>query len=438
MRILLIATNRHDRLMGRLDARPLPIGLAYVAGQLDTGRHSVKILDLMFSADYLAEVERAVREFGPELVGLSIRNLDNQSYMDPRWELPITREVIQRVREISQAPVVCGGPAFSILPRECFRYLEPDLGIAGDGAEAFAVLADRLEGKGPYHGPQDLEGLPGLVYREGEEIIVPEQQATSSFTSPPRLEDLDMARYEQAGFGIGILTKLGDFHYPTGMDAEDDSGDGWRVIRPTEEVLQEATDMKRRFGLRKVFFIDSGFNIPLTHAKSFCRSLIDADLDLHWNTCLAPVPQACDGELVELMVAAGCRLVIMAGVGADGVAEADLAARLEALKRVCLLCEEGGLHYTISQYFGEPGETRETVEGKLAFLRGQRPAMANIRVGVRILPGSPTARIALAEGLIADEIELIRPTFYLAQPVRDWIVDRLQQEAAQNPRWNLI
>ncbi len=60
MRVLLIATNRHDRLMSRMTARPLPIGLAYVAGHLDTSRHTLKVLDLMFSEDYLADAASAV------------------------------------------------------------------------------------------------------------------------------------------------------------------------------------------------------------------------------------------------------------------------------------------------------------------------------------------------------------------------------------------
>jgi hypothetical protein len=96
------------------------------------------------------------------------------------------------------------------------------------------------------------------------------------------------------------------------------------------------------------------------------------------------------------------------------------------------------LPYTITQVFGEPGETRATVEHKLAFLRSLQPAMANVRIGVSLLPGTPPARKALEEGLIADEAELIRPTFYLAPAVRDWIVDYLKSEAASNPRWNLM
>ena len=35
MRILLIATNRHQWLMSRMNARPVPIGWAYIAGYLD-------------------------------------------------------------------------------------------------------------------------------------------------------------------------------------------------------------------------------------------------------------------------------------------------------------------------------------------------------------------------------------------------------------------
>ena len=85
MRVLLIATNRHDRLMSRMDARPLPIGMAYVAAHLDQDRHQVKALDLMFADDYLAEVEQVVNEYRPDVVGISLRNLGNHSYLDPQW-----------------------------------------------------------------------------------------------------------------------------------------------------------------------------------------------------------------------------------------------------------------------------------------------------------------------------------------------------------------
>jgi radical SAM superfamily enzyme YgiQ (UPF0313 family) len=166
MRVLLIATNRHDRLMSRMVARPLPIGLAYVAGALAASQHEVKILDLMFSADYLGDVERAVQAFQPSLVGISIRNLGNHSYLDPQWALPTSKAVIDTVRSLTNATIVCGGPAFSMLPQAIFAYMEPDLGIAGDAAEAFAQLANDIESGALHH------DLPGLVYRQDGEIVV--------------------------------------------------------------------------------------------------------------------------------------------------------------------------------------------------------------------------------------------------------------------------
>ena len=74
MKVLLIATNRHGRYMNNLQAQPLPLGLAYIAGYLDPEKHSTKMLDLMFSDDYLGDVESAVKDFQPGLVGLSLRN----------------------------------------------------------------------------------------------------------------------------------------------------------------------------------------------------------------------------------------------------------------------------------------------------------------------------------------------------------------------------
>ncbi|WP_238314880.1 hypothetical protein, partial [Methylobacterium crusticola] len=74
---------------------------------------------------------------------------------------------------------------------------------------------------------------------------------------------------------------------------------------------------------------------------------------------------------------------------------------------------------------------------KLDFLRQINPALANLRVGVSIMPGSNEASLAVKEGLISDESELIEPTFYIDEEVRDWIVPFLREQADGNPRWNL-
>ena len=94
--------------------------------------------------------------------------------------------------------------------------------------------------------------------------------------------------YEQAGFGIGIVTKLDD-SFSHSIEVGNDPTI-WRVLKPIEDVVQEVQQMKDRFGVRKVFFIDSGFNVPMPHAKALCRTLIEEDLKVRWNSYLAPCP----------------------------------------------------------------------------------------------------------------------------------------------------
>ena len=430
MRVLLIATNRHSRLQNRLNAQPMPIGLAYIAGHLDHDRHEVKVLDLMFSDDHLADVEAAVKEFQPQMVGMSVRNLSNHSYMNTVWALPISKEVIDRIRSLSNAVIVCGGPAFSIMPKECFEYLGCDIGLAGDAGETFASLAESLE-----IGEPSYFDLPGLVYRKDGQTHSNEGYCTSEFAKPPRLEDLDMDRYNKAGFGIGILTKLGGFYYPTNASEAQINESGWRVIRPIDEVVAEVTSMKQRFNMKKVFFVDNGFNLPLDHAKSLCSAIIESDVNIRWNTCLAPFD--CDTELISLMKDAGCGLVMMVNRSGNPGDMGSMVEENEALAQVCRMCDDGGLHYNLGKQFGEPGETRESVENKLNFLRSVNPALASLRVGVSVMPGTEVAIMAQKEGLIKDESELVKPTFYIADEVKDWIVDYLKEQTDKEPRWNL-
>ena len=430
MRVLLIATNRHSRLQNRLNAQPMPIGLAYIAGHLDHDRHEVKVLDLMFSDDHLADVEAAVKEFQPQMVGMSVRNLSNHSYMNTVWALPISKEVIDRIRSLSNAVIVCGGPAFSIIPKECFEYLGCDIGLAGDAGETFATLAESLE-----IGEPSYFDLPGLVYRKDGQTHSNEGYCTSEFAKPPRLEDLDMDRYNKAGFGIGILTKLGGFYYPTNASEAQINESGWRVIRPIDEVVAEVTSMKQRFNMKKVFFVDNGFNLPLDHAKSLCSAIIESDVNIRWNTCLAPFD--CDTELISLMKDAGCGLVMMVNRSGNPGDMGSMVEENEALAQVCRMCDDGGLHYNLGKQFGEPGETRESVENKLNFLRSVNPALASLRVGVSVMPGTEVAIMAQKEGLIKDESELVKPTFYIADEVKDWIVDYLKEQTDKEPRWNL-
>ena len=435
MRTLLIATNRHNRWMTKEEVHPLPLGLAYVAAYIDPERHPLKLVDLMFADDYLAETERVVREFEPDLVGVSLRNLDDGSYVAPQSALPITKAVIDKIRSISNALIVCGGPAFSLLPAACFGYLEPDVGLAGDAVEVFAELADLMEQGAITPGSaQGLEGLPGAVYRVGGEIVRGPFRAASGLQKPPRLEDLDLDQYRHAGFGVGVITKLGWYgsteSSPSGRDDD-------RVTRLVHEVVAEVQRLQSEFDLHQFFFIDRAFNRPLDGAKALCRSLIEAGLEIRWNSNLRP--RDIDRELVSLMAQAGCQMVLIGGVRVN---EQGVSDDWQPLRELCALCQQEGLAYAITQGFGEPGETAASVQGKLAFLAdvsdGETSAYVNILAGNRLLPGTPLAQRALDEGVISPQDDFLMPVFYVAPEIREGLVETLQAAAQARPNWRVM
>lgn len=423
MKILLVATNQTDRFMDRMVVRPVPIGLAYIAAAVDEDRHEMRVLDLMFSGDGPADVEDAVREFQPDLVGLSIRNLDNQSYFNPVWNLPGVKDIVDRIRERSSATILCGGPAFSILPAECLEYVGADVGIAGDAAEAFSTLVDRLDTG------DDYADIPGVVYRQDRKTVVSKGHFTSDFHRAPRLDLLDMRKYNGSGFGVGVVTKLAQAYYPTSDGGFD--GSDWR-IRDPQEVVEEVRNLNTGYGINKIFFIDSGFNIPVDHAKAICRAIIDSGLRIRWNSYVRPGHG--DDELAHLMKKSGCSLALLAESGRSG---GDLSDRLDGLGVLGHMLQEAGLPFSLNISFGEPGESRETVDQKLSLLRQVEPSFAVLRLGSRVLPNTPVAKTAVEEGMIESESDLIKPVFYISEEVRDWLPDRLKEEAASRSRWNL-
>jgi len=58
-------------------------------------------------------------------------------------------------------------------------------------------------------------------------------------------------------------------------------------------------------------------------------------LNVHWNSYLAPVPAACDEEVLDLMKRARSGLIIIKGIAGENLEEESLEDRLEPLKEIC-------------------------------------------------------------------------------------------------------
>ncbi len=83
-------------------------------------------------------------QFVPDIIGLSIRNIDNVDDANVKTFIGEIRELIGIIRQHSKGLIVLGGSGFTILPGELMTLLDADFGIIGEG-ERLQLLLEALE-----------------------------------------------------------------------------------------------------------------------------------------------------------------------------------------------------------------------------------------------------------------------------------------------------
>jgi len=416
MKILLIASNNIEEPLP-----PFPLGVAYLAGNIDTTAHSVEVLDLMFEDDGSGLVASAVGRATPDIIGVSIRNVNAGGVNT----LPDLEEIVRICRRESEARIVLGGTGFTMMPKEIMTHVDADLGVTGEGVISFNRLLERLEaGKG-------WDDIPGLVWKDGGEVRMNDpgnDEAPDDF-KPPARTLFDYRRYsEQAGFSANILVQRG---CPFECLWDDTSRqEGTRVrSRAPRNVVDELEVLSEDLGVKSATIVSPKFNYPEDYARELCEEMISRGLDLSWMTDIHVYPSSPD--LFKLMKQAGC---VLASMDAGTCSETTLRKTgvgygLEDIRKCCADLKSAELNFGLLMFFGGPGETKETVEESLSFVDETDPLMVAGEVGMRIYPNTPLAEMALQEGVISKGQDLYEPAFYIADAVKGWIHDRLAKAA---------
>jgi radical SAM superfamily enzyme YgiQ (UPF0313 family) len=185
------------------------------------------------------------------------------------------------------------------------------------------------------------------------------------------------------------------------------------------------------------FFTDAIFNFPADHAAEVCREIIRRNPGVFWVTSVHPA--YLDGELIALMKEAGCKAV---SLGCDSGSEKMLHVlrkgfTREQLRVAAQALEEAQLNYMLSLIIGAPGEDRQTVEETVAFLERRTAFMVDFCIGLRLMPGTELAAIAVREGVIRGDDPLMEPRFYLSTGIKDWIEDYLREVCSRHSGWTL-
>lgn len=425
MRVLLVALNRETH------PYPVqPIGLAYVAAAAREAGHETTLLDLNLRDDPLADLEQAIDEARPQVIGLGLRNIDNCAYPRLEFYLPWAREVADRCRACCDARLIVGGSGFAVIPGEILEYLEIDVGILGDGEQSLTgLLAAWQADPGA-----DLTRVNGLALRapDGAATRTPSPAfpfGQQRFT--PARELLDMDGYQAAGGLTAVQTKRGcslRCSYCTYPMLE-----GRDIRHRDPELVGEELERLQEAGIEQVFFTDNVFNNPVEHAVAICRQMVERQLTIRWTAFFNPA--FITEELVEWATRAGCSGFEF---GSEGGTSASLRAlrkgfSLERLVEAHRMAAASGLPVAHYLMVGSPGETLDSARQGLDLIASLEPTATLVSTGIRIYPTTAICETARAEGY--DVSRLLIPQFYFPPAMRDDPAAAIETLADEYPQF---
>ncbi len=425
MNILLIVTNRY-----RGPIPVMPLGACLVAESCERAGHQVRLLDLMFERHPLHALGSVIDKTRPDVVGISLRNIDNNDMQHPVAFYKDLTLLMETIRGKTEATVVLGGAAVGVMPESLLRFTEADWAVLGDGEIVFPQVLDMLSKNMM---PKDIAGVAwiedtgfrlntGFVDRFSDNGLVPDFRRW-----------INLPAYLSRFSPVPIQTKLGCHFKCVYCTYRKIEGQDYRLCDP-QTIGGEIVDLEKR-GLRDVEFVDNVFNSPYDHAIALCDAIAKVRTKVRLQT-VELNPYFLDDNLIGAMEQAG-----FVGIGITVESAADPV--LDRLKKGFTARDVFKASEVIQRHripciwvfmFGGPGETEETVQETLRFAEkciGQRD-VALFMIGIRIYPGTELENIARAEGVLTlPPYEMLEPVFYLSPSInKEWLLKEVYNSMA--------
>jgi radical SAM superfamily enzyme YgiQ (UPF0313 family) len=422
MKVMLISVNRED-----INMKTWPLGLACVAESVKSSGHIVEILDLMGDEDPRLRVEKALEEYQPQVIGISVRNIDTQKMSEPTFFLEGARDIVNACRRKSNSPIVLGGAGYSIYPMSLMEYLGADMGIQGEGETAFLELIDRIK-RG-----SDLNGSPGL-YLPRLGLVGPRTFARNLDALPlPDVESFENLIPRAKDFWLPVQTRRGCPMNCSYCSTGAIEGLTLRKRSPAK-IVNWIGDWRKR-GVERFYFVDNTFNLPPSYAKELVSEMLRANLGLSWRCIIYPT--RIDPKLVSLMAEAGCKEV---SVGFESGSTYILNGMnkkfsLDDVRHTCDSLAEFGIKRMGFLMLGGPGETMESSIESLQFADSLNLDMIKVTVGIRVYPGTTLAQAAIRDKIIEPTDNLLKPTFYLVPSLNGPLQNTVKEWMAKRPNW---
>ena len=406
-KVLLVSSNQE-----KIPYPVAPIGLLYIAHSLRKAGFRVSILDLCFSKDVRKDIKKTIKRVAPDFVGVSLRNIDNLTFPQSVSYLPAMKKVISTIKLCTHAPIILGGSAFSLFPKEILSFLNCEWGIVGEGENALTQLLSHFS-----RGEKDYKTIDNLIWNHDDRIHINRTKCLDHpIDSVLDYSLVDNKAYVRFAGMANVQTKRGCSFKCSYCTYPLIEGKNYRLRSP-EIVAKEIRLLQKKYAVPHVFFVDDVFTYPPKHAMEVCKALLKKKVKMHWS-CFAS-PYGISKKLLVLMKKAGCTHIEF---GSDALSNRVLAKlrkpfTVKEVLRASRLCNDVGIkcaHYVI---FGAPGENRASLEENFETIRKLKGDAIIAMLGIRIYPRTELERLSIREKIIASHASLLFPRFYISPEI---------------------
>jgi radical SAM superfamily enzyme YgiQ (UPF0313 family) len=359
-----------------------PLGLDYVAGAL-AADHEVQCLDMNCFPDE-GLLLPAIMRFNPDIIGISLRNIDNTDALHPQSYIPDYQHLIRCIRQVSAVPIVLGGSGFTIYPNELMDLLEADFGVVGEGERIVLLLAALQKGEDP---PWSREVVRNLSFQADQ-----------------------IGFYLKNGGMLNLQTKRGCPFRCVYCSYPHIEGRTMRYRNP-DQIASDAVALQQA-GAKYLFLTDSAFNAHIDHSLSVAKAFKSAGLTIPWGGFFAPTRMP-EGYFDTL---ADCGLKHVE-FGTEALCDSVLQAYgkpffVEQVLKVHRAANAAGLYVAHYFLFAGPGENEQTLSTTLSNIDKLEKTVLFLFCGMRIYPHTALYEIAKQQGQLKASQSILEPVFY--------------------------